>query len=86
MPEQETAAETTETTTETKPEVNPLQAKLDELTVLKDKELAAAQAKLEEMQRRYEIAVKTGSKTPPQNTPAPSSPVGDWVNKTFGTK
>jgi len=83
-----------EPTPEPKPEPNPLeatvselQAKLDALAVEKDKALADSAAKLDEMQRRYEIAVKTGTKTGPQTGPNESAnPVLDAINRRFPAK
>lgn len=88
----ETTEAPAETPTPAAPEQpNPLQAKLDELQakydadiVARDKAIEASKSQLDEMQRRYEIAVKTGTKTPPQNTPESNSPVGDWVAKRYG--
>ena len=72
------------------PEVNPLQATIDALqqqldatVVEKDKAIADSQSKLAEMQRRYEIAVKTGSKTGAQAQPVSENPVADFIEKTF---
>ena len=61
-----------------------LQRKLDELQVASDRQKAESDAKLAEMERRYNIAVKTGSKTGVQAGPAqPENPVMDYVNRRY---
>ena len=75
----EQQADTTEPTPD--PAVAELQRRLDELTVEKDKTIAKLEAEKNEMQRRYEIAVKTGSKTEPQAQPVENNPVAAWIEK-----